>query len=36
VYAAFPNPRQIARAVTIFVDLVFDKLRVDGASWRQQ
>jgi DNA-binding transcriptional LysR family regulator len=36
VYAAFPNRRQIARAVSVFVDFVSEKLRVDGASWRQQ
>jgi DNA-binding transcriptional LysR family regulator len=36
VYAAFPNRRQIARAVSVFVDFVSEKLRLDGASWRQQ
>ena len=27
VYAAFPNRRQIARAVSVFVDFVSEKLR---------
>ena len=36
VYAAFPNRRQIARAVSVFVDFVSEKLRLDGTSWRQQ
>jgi DNA-binding transcriptional LysR family regulator len=35
VYAAFPNRRQIARAVSTFVDFVSEKLRLDGAVWRQ-
>jgi DNA-binding transcriptional LysR family regulator len=35
VYAAFPNRRQIARAVSIFVDFVSEKLRLNGAAWRQ-
>jgi DNA-binding transcriptional LysR family regulator len=35
VYAAFPNRRHIARAVSVFVDFVSEKLRSDGASWRQ-
>jgi DNA-binding transcriptional LysR family regulator len=35
VYAAFPNRRHIARAVSVFVDFVSEKLRLDAASWRQ-
>jgi len=35
VYAAFPNRRQIARAVSVFVDFISEKIRLDGASWRQ-
>jgi DNA-binding transcriptional LysR family regulator len=35
VYAAFPNRRQIARAVSTFVDFVFEKFQLDGTAWRQ-
>jgi DNA-binding transcriptional LysR family regulator len=35
VYAAFANRRQIARAVSTFVDFVSEKFRLDGAAWRQ-
>lgn len=35
VYAAFPNRIQIGRAVSVSVDFVSEKLRLDGASWRQ-
>jgi DNA-binding transcriptional LysR family regulator len=35
LYAAFPNRRHIARAVSVFVEFVSERLRLDGASWQQ-
>jgi DNA-binding transcriptional LysR family regulator len=35
VYAVFPNRRHIAPAVSLFVDFVSEKLRLDGAAWQR-
>jgi DNA-binding transcriptional LysR family regulator len=36
VYAVYPNRRHIAPAVSLFVDFVSEKLRLDGAAWLQK